>query len=324
MADEAKIEVPAAEAPIEKSDRQIIEDSLSFDESTDEAPVAPDEEATEESSEAEPIATEEKVGTEEEPAKEDDTSEIDKIIKEAEGDKDADVTPNVQKRFDKLTAEKRALEERLARLESQQAPQESGKLPKYSDEQLQVALKKGMEEGDTNLVWQVMDHVRKQTKQDLIEMYEGEKNAHIQREQKIAGEWQETVDAYKQYADTKVPEIWPNSHKDLDIRNGTGLLYQIAMKLYYNSEKNYKNQPSGQKLAVADAFTYLMRTKAGKQTNTRVKSLTKQLTKERMKKSPVSGGPSGGEKSQSKPLSADDTLAEVIAERRKYQEEREH
>jgi hypothetical protein len=66
-----------------------------------------------------------------------------------------------------------------------------------------------------------------------------------------------------------------------------------------------------------------MRTKAGKRTDTKVKSLTKQLTKERMKKSPVSGVPGGEEKAPKVPQSETERLEEVIAERRKYQQERE-
>ena len=319
MADEAKIEaaVQAAEAP-EKSARETIEDGL---ESTEEVTVAP--EATEEVSEAAEEAAKAITPGEEE-APEEDLSEIDKIIKESEGEEKPEVTPNVQKRFDKLTAEKKALEERLQKLESQQAPKEG---TKYTDAQLKGALKKAMEDGDSDLTWQIMDEMRKNTKAEIVEMYENEKKSYVDRESKINSEWKETVDAYSKYADTKIPEVWPNSHKDLDLKNGVGMLYQIAMRLYNNPDPEkaayYKNQPGGQKLAVADALTYLMRTKAGRKTDTKVKKLEKQLTKERMKKSPVSGGPSGEEKSSRAPASADDVLADVIAERKKYQQERE-
>ena len=317
MADEAKVEVQVTEAP-EKSIREAIEDSL---ETTGEVAVAP--EATGEVSEAADEAAKDIVpGEEEAPA--DDLSEVDKIIKESEVEEKTEVTANVQKRFDKLTAEKRALEERLQKLEAQQVPKEK---VKYTDDQLKVALKKAMEDGDSELTWQIMDEMRKNTKAEIIEMYENEKKTYVDREAKINSEWKEVVDAYSKYADTKVPEIWPGSHKDLDLRNGTAMLYQIAMRLYHNPDPEkaayYKNQPGGQKLAVADALTYLMRTKAGKRTDTKVKSLTKQLTKERMKKSPVSGVPGGEEKSPKAPQSETERLEEVIAERRKYQQERE-
>jgi len=317
MADEVKV-APVTEAPVEDA---LPEGDAPF-KSTVEATVEPSEEAesTEKvSDEAEEIAAAITPG-EEETAKEE-LSEVDKILKEAESEE----TPNVQRRIDKLTAEKKALEERLAKVEAQQATKD-GKLPKYTDDQLKVALKKGIEEGDSNLVWDIMDHIRKQTKQDLIEMYEGEKRQYTERQQKIDGEWKETVNAYGKYADTKVPEIWSNSHKDLDLKNGTSMLYQIAMALYWNKDPEkaqyYQGQPGGQKLAVADALTYLLRTKAGKKSDTKVKSLTKQLTKERMKKSPVSGGPSGEEKVSRAPQTEEDRLAEVIAERKAYQVER--
>ena len=319
MANEAKIEaaVEAAEAP-EKSARETIEDRL---ESTEEVTVAPAPEATEEVSDAVEEAVKEITPGEEEPV-EDNLSEIDKIIKESEGEEKNEVTPNVQKRFDKLTAQIKALEAEKA----QRAAEAPRGERKYTNDQLKGALKVAMENGDSNLTWDIMQEINKNTKAELIEMYENEKKSYSDREVKINAEWKETVDAYSKYADTKVPEIWPNSHKDLDLKNGVGMLYQIAMRLYNNPDPEksayYKNQPGGQKLAVADALTYLMRTKAGKQTNTKVKKLENKLTKERMKKSPVSGGPSGENKTSSKPLSAEDTLAEVIAERKQYQEER--
>jgi len=311
-----KADVKVPEAPVEEI---LPEGDAPFKDSA-EAPLEPETESTGEvSQEAEDIADAIKPG-EEETAK-DELSDIDKIIKEAETEEE---TPNVQRRIDKLTAEKHALEERLAKIEAQQANKE-GKLPKYTDDQLKFALKKAWEDGDTNLAWDIMDHMRKQTKQDLIDMYENEKNTHIEMQRRIDSEWKETVNAYEKYADTKVPEIWPGSHKDLDLKNGTAMLYQVAMALYWNKDPEkaaYYRQPGGQKLAVADALTYLMRTKAGKQSNTKVKKLEKQLTKERMKKSPVSGVP-GGEEKPAKPFASEsERLEEVLAERRKYQEER--
>jgi hypothetical protein len=315
MADEVKAP-EVTEAP-EKSIREAIEDSL---ESTDEVAVAPDKEATGEVSEAEEIAA--AINPGEEGTAKDELSDVERAIKEVT---EAEETPNVQKRIDKLTAEKKALEERLARIEASQEPKD-GKLPKYSDEQLKAALKKGIEDGDTGLVWDIMDHMRKQTKQDLIDMYEAEKNAHFENQKRIDAEWKDVQDAYARYADTKVPEIWPNSHKDLDLKNGTSMLYQIAMALYWNKDQAkadyYQKQPGGQKLAVADALTYLIRTKAGSRTETKVKKLEKQLTKERMKKSPVSGVPGGEQKPPKAPLTDKESLEDYINERKNYQDER--
>jgi hypothetical protein len=325
MADEVKTpvtEAPEGEAP---ENEGLPEGDAPF-KSTDEATVEPESDTTEAkvSDDAEAAAEAIKPGDGKEAPVEDSSAEIDRIIKEAESE--GTDTPNVQKRIDKLTAEKKALEERLQKLESQQEAKE-GKLPKYTDDQLKTALKKALEEGDSNLAWDIMDHMRKQTKQELIDMYNEEKTAFSKQQERINVEWKETVDAYAKYADTKVPEIWPGSHKDLDLRNGTGMLYQIAMALYWSKDpvkaEYYQKSPGGQKLAVADALTYLLRTKAGKRTDTKVKKLEKQLTKERMKKSPVSGGPSGEEKTPRKPLSEADALSDYIEERKKYQTERE-
>jgi len=321
MADEAKA-TQVTEAPVEQSAREILEDGL-VDESTGKATVEPETPATEEvSTEAEEIAEAITPG-EEETAPKEELSEVEKAIKEATAEDESEITPNAQKRIDKLTAELKVLRAEKEAKVAEEATK-SGRVPKYSDEQLKTALKKAWEEGDANLAWDIMDHMRKQTKQELIDMYEGEKNSYVEKEKRINAEWQETVDIYAKYADTKVPEIWPNSHKDLDLKNGTSMLYQIAYALYFNKipEKAayYQNTPGGQKLAVADALAYLMRTKAGKQTDTKVKKLTKQLTKERMKKSPVSGVPSGEKKAP--PSSEPERLEDYINERKQYQIER--
>jgi hypothetical protein len=69
-------------------------------------------------------------------------------------------------------------------------------------------------------------------------------------------------------------------------------------------------------------LTYLIRTKATRGAESKVKKLEDKLTKERMKKSPVSGGPSGMERTFKAPQSDSERLDEVLAERKKYQEER--
>jgi hypothetical protein len=308
--------VPAAEAPEE----EILPEGDAPFKSTEEAPVEPEEESTEEvSDEAQAAADAIKPGegeAAEETPEVSQEDEVDKILKEAEG------TPNVQKRIDRLSAELKALKAENESLKVQKVP--PGKRT-YTDDELSIAMMKAVEEQDPNLMKQIIVEIKSGVKDEMVKMYTEEKQAGMKQAQAIDNEWKDVVDAYSKYADTKVPPIWPTSHKDLNIVDHTSMLYQIAMKLYWSNDpekKEYYRQPGGQKLAVADALTYLMRTKAGKTTATKVKKLEKQLTKERMKKSPVSGGPAGETKASKAPATAEDTLAEVIAERKAYQEER--
>lgn len=308
---------PAAEAPAEE---KLPVGDAPF-ESTEEVAAEPQEESAGEISEEAQAAAdaikpgeEEAAATEEVPAQED---EVTRILREAE----AEETPNVQKRIDRLTAELKALKDENAKLQSQKPTAKQ----KYTEDQLAYAMMKAVEDNDPALMRDIIVEIRSGVKDELVKMYTEDKDSAAKQAQALAKEWGEVEDAYAKYADTKVPAIWPTSHKDLNIRDGTSMLYQVAMALYWNKDPEkaaYYRQPGGQKLAVADALTYLLRTKAGNTTATKVKKLEKQLTKERMKKSPVSGGPAGEEKITKAPQTAEDTLAEVIAERRKYQEDR--
>lgn len=311
-----KTDVKATEMPV--VDKELPEGDAPFStEPTEESTVETPEKSTEISDEAEEIAKTIKPGEETAEKPETETNdEVDKIIKEVEGED----TSNVQKRIDKLTAELKSLKAENAKLQNKPAEERV-----YTEEQLAHAMMKAVEDNNPDLMRDVIAEIKSGVKKELVKMYSDEKEMSAKQVNAIESEWKETVDAYKKYADTKIPQIWANSHKDLDLTSATSLLYQVAMALYHNSDSEkaaYYHQSGGQKLAVADAMAYLIRTKVGKRTDTKVKTLEKQLTKERMKKSPVSGGPSGEDKTPRGPRSHQDTLAEVIEERKKFQDER--
>jgi len=311
MADEAKIEVPVTEAP----DKDMPEGDAPF-KSTDESTVETPEKSTEITEEAEVIANAIKPGEENE-TEESNESEVERILREADGD--GNEPTNVQKRIDKLTA-------RIKELEAEKTKEPKTAEEKvYTEEELAHAMMKAVEENNPALMRDVIAEIKSGVKKELVKMYSEEKETGTKQAQAIEKEWQEVVNSYKKYSDPKLPSIWPNSQKDLDITSATSLLYQVAVSLYKSKDPekaNYYKQPGGQKLAVADALTYLIRTKAGRTTDTKVKKLEKQLTKERMKKSPVSGVPSGEDKPTRGPRNHKDTLDEVIEERKKFQEER--
>jgi hypothetical protein len=303
-------EQEATEAPV-KSVREEVEDSLI--ESTEEtAPAEQDKEAAGEETQETEQAQEEK--TEE-------TDEVDEMLREEEPEE----TPNVQKRIDRLSAELKAARAELETMRKEQPGKKAEEEPVYTPQQLRTALKKAMEDEDADLVMDIIDHRQMQLKKELVKMYSDEKEATIKQAKAIDDEWNQLVTAYDKYADTKVPEIWAGSRKDLSLRDATSLLYNTAMRLYWEEPGMIRGAyrgSGGQKLAVADALTYILRKKAGSKEGSKVKRLEKQLTKEKMKKSPVSGGPSGEEKLPRKPLTESERLDEVLSERRKFQEER--
>jgi len=306
---EAPVEekLPEGDAPFKSSDATVEDEST--------------EEVTDETSEeAEDIVETIKPGSKKESEAEIDEAE--EVLKKPTTD---DEKSNVQKRIDRLTAEIKQLREEK---EQVKAKSDKSDVKKYTYEQLAYGLEKAIADGDGALArdvfFQGLKQVKEEVKTELVDMYENEKKATAEQSNKVTREWKETIDAYARYADTKVPEIWPNSHQDLNLANGTSLLYQVAMKLYLDEEKGayYRNTPGGQKLAVADALTYVMSYKGGlKHKDSEKERMKRQLQKEKRKKSLGSGSP-GSEERTVRPLSSSEALSDYISERKQYQTER--
>jgi hypothetical protein len=313
---------PVTEAP-EKSAREVVNESLLPPEPTDESSVETVEKSTEEveiSDEAKAFAEEAVMEGKE---KGEEENEVDAMLKEPESSEEK-VTPHAQKRIDRLVGEKKALEARLEKLEKAETTK-GDKPTKYTDAQLRVALKKAMEDGDSDLVWDIMDYKSKQVKEDLTDAYTKEQQRISEQAQAINGEWNQTMSAYDKYADAKIPAIYPNSQKDLNLRDASSLLYQVAMALYSSNDPEkvaYYHKAGGQRLAVADALTTILSKKVGRTVDSEKSLLKKQLLKEKRKKNVPGGGSSGEEEALPKSMTDEDILASVISERKKYQNER--
>lgn len=303
-------EAEVTEAPVE----EVLPEGDAPFKSTEEATIEPEIESTEEDTEAEEIAEAIKPGEAERPE-----DEVEEILKEPETEEDKS---NVQKRIDRLTAELKSLKEENVKLQGKPVAEKT----RYTEDQLAGAMMKAVEDNDKVLMRDIIVEIQHNVKDDLVKMYTTERETVTNQVKAIQNEWNDVTDAYSKYADTKVPAVYSGSHEDLNIRDATSLLYQVAMALYWSEEpekvKYYRSGPGGQKLAVADALTYILRNKVGKGSDSKVKKLEKQLTKERMKKSPVSGGPGGEEKTFKRPKTATERLDEVIEERKKFQDER--
>lgn len=307
-----KIEAPVTETPVEDA---LPEGDAPF-KSTEKVTVAPEQEATgdgqEISDEAQEIVDATKPGVSKEV---EEINEVDEILRTPETDKEKS---HVQRRIDELTREKKELEERLSKVEKEQT---TGKQPEYTPQQLKTALKKALDDGDADLAWEIIEYKNKQTEDRLIKMYEGEKTKGSQEAQRMKSEWNETVGAYARYSEEKFPEIYTGSRKDLDLKDSSSLLYQVALALYSNNDY-YKETPGGQKLAVADALTQIIAKKAGKGITSTTKKLERKLIKEKMKNAPVSGSSGEEEKPAPRRKNESERLAEVIAERKQYLDER--
>lgn len=303
----------------------VTEDTAAAEESSEQESSDESSAATEETAEK-PDASEKAKEDADTPGEKETAEEEDdilsKILEEPE-DKE-EPKSSVQRRIDALVGEKKALEARLAALEADRSSKDS-KGPEYTDAQLRTALKKALEEQDSDLVWEIMDYRMKTQKDSMIKMYQDEQKKFTDNARRIQTEWDEVTSAYDKYADPKIPQVYPGSHKDLNLRDASSLLYQVAMELYWDSGKVRERYtgPGGQKMAVADALTKVLGFKGGKAKDSEKEKLKRQLLKEKRKKGIVGDGSPGAEdKPSRRPQTDSERLAEVIAERRQFQEER--
>ena len=251
--------------------------------------------------------------------------EADEVLKKPETN---DEKSNVQKRIDKLTAEIKSLREENEKVKNSKPEEKVKEKTKFTYEQLAYGLEKAISDGDGALArdvfFQGLKQVKEEVKNELVEMYEGEKKANVDQTSKIQREWNETILAFDRYSNEKAPEIWPGSRTDLKLEDSSSLLYKVAMKLYMDPEKGeyYRNTPGGQKLAVTDALTYVISYKGGtKVKDSEKERMKRQLQKEKRKKSLGSGSP-GSEERSSRPISNADALKDYLDERKSFQNER--
>jgi hypothetical protein len=219
----------------------------------------------------------------------------------------------VQKRIDKLVAEKKALAERLDKIEKQSTEQ----TPEYSETLLRQAMAKAMEENNPNLMWEVMDYRVKKEKKAALADQEKKQQEIIKKQQRAAQEWHSTVEEYEYLSDKEEPEIYKGSHKDLNIKDQNSLLVQLAGKLYRDENKAERYQKDGgQRLAISDAIRIILRKKKTKASSKENEKLKRKLAKEKRKSSVSSGKSMNKEKL---PATSGNSLEDYLKERKSTQ-----
>lgn len=305
MGPKDEVVAEAADEPIETSemDEQEGSEPIAEEETSDSSDESSASEKTDEAEEADEV--------------EESQDELKDILKESKS-KGQD---NVQKRIDQLTAQ---LKELKAENQKLQGKEPTDKEPVYTDAQLKSAMKKALEEGDSDLIWDIMDYRTKQVEKSLVTRYENEKKTAEERYKAINNEWQKvTMDYSRVWEDEKGREIYAGAKKDLDITNENSLLYKLAAELYTSVDEDGQRQyntQGGQKAAVADALSAILRRKKLSPVDSEKKRLQRTLAKEKRKRSLSGLGSSEAEAhTQKRPLSEADKLAEYIAERKKHQ-----
>lgn len=255
--------------------------------------------------------------TSEETEESDNEESIEDYLKEGD-----DKKSGVQKRIDRLTAEKKAAEERIAEFEKKMSDMEEKltekeasdifdeKLPDYTPQQVNEALQKAVDDGDSRLINEIMDYKVKKGQQEAFKRIEKQRQEAIKKQQAHVKEWQTIVEDFSDYAE---------EDKNFDLSNQQSTLYQLAAKLFNDpSRKKRYHKDGGQRLAVVDALHLIIKKRRGKSSDS--KTLEKKLAKERRKSSVSSGKTVKKEDKKPKPSSPKSKLDEYLSSRQKHKQ----
>ena len=194
---------------------------------------------------------------------------------------------NVQKRIDKLTAEKKAaveqsseLQKRVDALETtinkQQTDTKSdGEFKMYSMENLKTALGKAREDGDLDLEIEVQQQIAKQIAYTTEKKYIDKQNANDASQREAQAVWHEVLVEYEPYKGTQ-----------LDPSNQNSLIFKTARKLLVDPDTKKRYSTRGARAysdAVKDAHLLIVSAQLKKSTNKKTQTLEKKLVTERLK-----------------------------------------
>ncbi len=228
---------------------------------------AQDETDTEEEASDSEEESDEKEEVEEEEGEEEEEFSLEDLA--SEGIPEAE--DNVQKRIDKLTRDKYTKDARIAELEAKLATKDTSQRSKYTEDQLDLAEAKALEEGDKSLLKEVRKERRKNMLADVKE--------ELGREQKVA---QEQAVAVQKEAQQVVETFGYLKDEDsrLNIQDKESLLYKLALVLYQNPSYAERYQVlGGQMLCVSDAVKILRKKGLGKKKSKSEKALEKKVKK---------------------------------------------
>lgn len=210
----------------------------------------------------------------------------------------------VQKRIDRITAEKyQAIEEKVRleeRIKLLEAKSEKKEDRFFSSTELDQAERKAITENDVSLMADVNKERLRNLERNLITRYEKDQVKAKEAQSAQSVEWNTVV---ARWSDDEDP--------DLDIRNEESSLFKIAKQYFKDPEmKAEYSGLGGMERAVADAFKYLIQARRNKK-SPKVKKLERKVAKERSK-TELSSGSSSKETKTSKPASKQDDFNEYV------------
>ena len=209
----------------------------------------------------------------------------------------------VQKRIDKLTAEKYQAQEETARLEERLKALETKSEKRervYTNAELDQAERKAISDNDIALLADVNKERLKNATNNLRNEYQQEKVKANEAKTQTSVEW------------NRIMARWgDDDNPDLDIRNKDSQLFRVAKQYFEDTEmKSEYSGSGGMERAIADAFKFLMLAKRNKK-SPKDKKLERKVAKERSKKQ-LSTGSSGKGTKGKKLQSNDDYFKEFV------------
>jgi hypothetical protein len=296
--------------PVEEAKAEDVKEEKSSTPETEASETKEIPEATEVTDDKQGEEGTERTTKLEEAAESDDTSseEAEEAVVEPEEDtetsKDLIKKSGVQKRIDRLTAEKHQRDAEIAALKAKLESQEKEvKERVYSEEELLKAERKAIDDGDMALLSEVFKERQKNERRELLKMYQKEKDAQLQAVTQKNREWNSIVDRYANDDDPA-----------LDIRKQTSDLYRIAKSFYEDPELNKEYQGyGGMTRAVADAYLEVMRLRNKKKVPADAKKNERKSAKEKLKNS--LSIPSGEKTPKAKESKSENPFDEYMKER---------
>ena len=225
---------------------------------------------------------------------------------------------NIQKRIDKLVAERNTAKDELALLREEinllkkdnvKTDNNNDGRPKYSREQLASAKVKAIEENDLALLSEIFDQEISWAKYEGVQSAIAPQREQEQLQEKINNRWQQFIAEYPH-----------NDDKELSLTDQNSLIYKVINKLSTSNRDKYADygEFAWNQLAT-DAKDIILQARYSKMTSKKTKKLEKDLINEKFKTQLGSGVSSGSVTSDNKQKSFKTPLDEVFAERQRIQ-----
>ena len=239
----------------------------------------------------------------------------------------------MQKRIDKVTAQKGEMSSENAALRAEIAElrksvegisNKTTNTPEkiYTEEQLDDAFEDAVENNDLKLIREIKRHYKANADRAASAKY-GNTQANTQNQltPQQQKETDQVVRQFGKYADKSITEIYPGSHNELDIMDPSSALRRMAIAKYQGDPRTYQND-GGMVQAVVDAYTEILNIRMGvtaKQKNTEDALLRNKVKKLQQKQSQGSSSAMASKKDNSpkKALTQKEAALDYVKSRKK-------